>query len=337
MNKFEKEILESELGLNTSAIATKEEADEKENDEALEIEGENDGAADDVAAESPIGEQLMIDEALLAYVPESVAVTSTMEKIAALENATVVKLGVTDAVLKKYGLDKPQKLLSYEFTASANGTTYFLRNRFWFSGITERGTFYLHPDVEISQDGKTYLPLKSLDYILEVGLSSLPFMYWDKIDWVEEYYFHINIMLMEKMEIQTPEGTIVFDFVIGKDDVEKITATKDGESRGISISQFKELYRHMLYGTLFDEAERTREELNALASDQSKLQLSYRVKTKPTGKTTGIDNTYSFYALSETESYLTINGGGEFYVLTGHVATTVDYALRLWNGQLIGE
>ena len=277
----------------------------------------------------------MIDEELLAYVPESTAVTSTMEKLASLENAAVVKLGVTDKALADRGLDKPKKLLSYDFTVTENGKTYQLRNRFWFSAMTERGTYYVYPEVEISEDGKLFLPLGALDFILEVSPASLPFMTWDKIDWVEEYYFHINIMLMEQMEIDTPEGKITFAFTVGKDDVEKIAATMNGETRNINLRQYKELYRHMLYGVLFDEAWKTREELDALAANKDKWQLSFRVKTKSTDKTDGIDNTYAFYKLGDSESYLTINGGGDFYVLTTSVNTIIDYTMKLWRGENI--
>ncbi len=279
----------------------------------------------------------MVDESLSAYVPESSAVTLTMEKLVSLDNAVVVKLGVTDKALAQYGLDMPQKLLSYEFTAVENGKTFYLKNRFWFSPITERGTHYVFAQVEFSEDGESYVPFAPLDYILEVGLASLPFMSWNKIDWVEQHYFHINIMLMDTLEIDIPEGKITFDFEIGANDVEKITATMGGERRGVSVTQFKELYRHMLYGVLFDETGKTREELSELVNNKDKWQLSYRVKTKSTDKTPGLDNTYAFYQLGESSSYLTINGGGEFYVLTNSVNTIRDYAMKLWNGETLVE
>lgn len=279
----------------------------------------------------------MIDEAFAAYIPESTAVTTTMEKLAMLKNATVVKLGATDSALAKYGLDKPEKLLSYDFKSVTSGATYYLKNRFWFSPVTERGTYYVFADCEVSEDGKKYLPLTALDYILEVGAADLSFLTWNKIDWVETYYFHINIMLMETLSVDTPSGKITFDFEIGKDDVEKITATMNGEARDINVAQFKELYRHMLYGVLFGEAERSEDELQRLTENKDKWQLSYRVKTKATDKTSGIDNTYSFYQLGESNSYLTINGAGEFYVLTNSVNTTADYAMRLWRGEKIVE
>lgn len=277
----------------------------------------------------------MVEETLLAYVPESVAVTATMEKLANLENARVVKLGVTDKALANCGLDRPQKLLSYDFTVVEGGKTYRLQNRFWFSEMTERGTYFVYPEVKICEDGKTFLPLLALDYILELSPASLPFMTWDKIDWVEEYYFHINIMLLEQMEIDTPMGKITLDFTVGENDVEKVVATMDGQSKRISVSQFKVLYSHMLYGVLFDETGKTPKELEALTKDKDKWQMSYRVKTKKTDKTSGIDNVYSFYKLGDSESYLTINGGGEFYVLTTSVNTTIDYAMKLWRGEMI--
>jgi len=279
----------------------------------------------------------MIDESLAAYIPESSAVTLTMEKLSALENASVVKLGVTDKALAEYGLDRPRTLLSYDFKSVSGNKTYYIKNRIWFSGETERGTHYVFSDSEISEDGKTYIPLMALDFILEVSRADLLFLNWGKVDWVEAYYFHINIMLMDTLEIDTPKGKMIFDFEIGRDDVEKITATMNGEARGINVRQFKELYRHMLYGVLFGEAERSEEELRALTENKDKWQLTYRVKTVATDKTSGIDNTYSFYQLGESESYLTVNGEGEFYVLTNSVDTTVDYAMKLWNGENIVE
>ncbi len=279
----------------------------------------------------------MIDEDLLAYVPESTAVTMTMEKLGALENAKVVKLGISDKAVMDYGLDKPKTLLSYDFKSVTNAGTYYLKNRFWFSEETELGSYYVMAECEISKDGKTYMPLEALDYILEVGAASLPFLTWNTIDWVEPYYFHINILLMDTVEIETPEGKMVLTFDIGKDDVERIVATMNGETRTIDVRQFKELYRHMLYGSLFGQAEKSEEELQALVADADKWQLSYRVKTKKTDKTEGIDNVYSFYQLGESNSYLTINGGGEFYVLTKEVTKTVEYAKMLWNGEKIVE
>ena len=277
----------------------------------------------------------MIDQELLAYVPESSAVTSTMEKLIMLENAKVVKLGVNDKVLTSYGLDKPETLLSYDFTSRTEKATLYLRNRYWFSPITERGTHYVYAEVEVSEDGETYLPMNAYDYVLEVGLASLSFLSWNKIDWVEAYYFHINIMLMESMEVITPEGKILFDFEIGKDDVEKITATMNGEKRSINIDEYKKMYRNMLFGVLFDETDKTEQELREIVEDENKLQLSYRVKTKKTDKTEGVDNTYSFYNLGESRSYLTINGGGEFYVLSNDVLKTAEDAMKLWRGEPI--
>ncbi|MBO5305260.1 MAG: DUF4340 domain-containing protein [Clostridia bacterium] len=110
----------------------------------------------------------MIDEALAAYIPESSAVTSTLQLLASLENASVVKLGVTSKALSDYGLDQPKTLLSFDFKTAVSGKTYYMKNRFWFSEMTERGTYYAFADCEISEDGKTYLPMMSLDYILEI-------------------------------------------------------------------------------------------------------------------------------------------------------------------------
>jgi hypothetical protein len=275
----------------------------------------------------------MTEESLSAYVPESSAVTTTMEKLISLKSAKVAKLGVTDGVLVEYGLDKPQKMLSYDFTVVEKDGTGHFKYRYWFSDQTERGTYYVFAEAESSKDGKDYVPMASFNYILEVGRDALTFLDWDKIDWVEAYYFHINIMLMESMEISSPQGDMVFRFDIGEKDVERITATMNGQTRNINIKDFKVMYRNMLFGVLFDETGLSKDEMKALTEDESKWQLSFRVKTKKTDKTEGVDNTYSFYNLGESRSYLTINGGGEFYVLTNSVNKIGEDAAKLWNGE----
>lgn len=276
----------------------------------------------------------MIEESLAAYVPESNSVTSTMQKLIELEKAKVVKLGVTDKALADCGLNKPETLLSYDFEARSGNQMLRLSTRIWFSSLTERGTHYAYVEAEIT-DGVSRMPVTAFDYILEIDVSALPFLSWGKIDWVEIYYFHINIMLLEQVEITLPTGTMTLDFKVGEDDVERIVATLNGESKDINVAEFKKIYIQMLYGVLFDEADKTDEELEALVKDESKHQLSYRVKTRKTDKTEGIDNTYSFYYLAETDSYLTINGGGEFYVLSNAVKQLAADAVKLWEGVVI--
>lgn len=281
----------------------------------------------------------MLDDRLACFMPNSDSVTTTMSNFASMENAKVVKLGATDAVRKQYGLDKPAKLLTYDFvlTDSKTGEKTYLRYFYWFSNITEQGTYYAVVDAQTSTDNENFYSASAkYDYILEIGRSMIPMMEWNAIDWVEAYYFHRPIMLIDRIEFETPDGTIVFRLTAGKDDIERITATMNGETRDVDIKQFKNLYRNMLYGVLFDKTGKTDEELAAVVADPARKQLSYRVVTS----LKSLDYTYTFYNLAESRSYITIHdnigdvgGGGDFFVLTNDVMKTVRDAKNVFDGK----
>lgn len=258
----------------------------------------------------------MIDEALKSYIPNSSAVTDTMLGIANPKTATVVKLGVNEGSLKKYGLDQPKKILSFEFKAKSGNITYLLKNQILFSEMTENRTHYLTAIVQMSEDGgKTYYQVPAFDMILEMDRSELPFMDWGEIDWVERYYFHRNIMVVESVEITTPDMTYLLSLYADEDDVQRVTATFGGKTVDVDVDQFKIYYRNLLYGNLYDSTGLSDEQHKAITDKTENFQYSYRIKTK----VNDLDNTYAFYRLSETKSYLTIDGGGEFYVLTSDV------------------
>lgn len=271
----------------------------------------------------------MMDEALRSYIPNTVAVTDTMLGIAQPKTATVVKLGVNEGALKQYGLDTPKKILSFEFKAQSGTDVYWLKNQILFSEMTENRTHYLTARVQMSEDGgKTYYQVPAFDMILEMDRSELPFMDWSEIDWVERYYFHRNIMVVDSIEVTTPTTTYLLKLIADEDDVQKVTATFGGKSVDIDVDEFKVYYRNLLYGNLYDSTGLSSEEHAAITEKTDAFQYSYRIKTK----VNDLDNTYAFYRLSETKSYLTIDGGGEFYVLSSFVNKYVSDIANLVAG-----
>lgn len=258
----------------------------------------------------------MMDDALKSYIPNSSAVADTMLGIAQPTTATVVKLGVNEGALKQYGLDQPQKILSFDFIARSGNETYLMRNRILFSKMTDNRTHYLTSLVYMSKDGgENYYQVPAFDMILEIDRSQLPFMDWGEIDWVERYYFHRNIMVVESVEITTPDMTYLLSLYADEEDVQRITATFGGKTVDVDVDEFKIYYRNLLYGNLYDSTGLSDEEHKAITDKAENFQYSYRIKTK----VNDLDNTYAFYHLSETKSYITIDGGGEFYVLTSDV------------------
>ncbi len=275
----------------------------------------------------------MLDEDMGEYTPNSDAVTTTMNSFATMEHASVVKLGASEKVRAEYGLDKPRSLITYDFVltdASTLAKTY-LRYYYWFSDMTERGTYYAVADMQVSEDGETYIDSLMFDYILELDRAMAPFLEWNKIDFVEKYYFHRNIMIIDEMEFSTPDYHISFKLTAGKDDIERIAATMNGETREIDIKQFKVLYRNMLFDVLYDETGKSDAEQKAIVADHSRHQFTYRVKTS----LNKLDTTYSFYHLAEARSYITIEGGGDFFVMSSAVKKNAEDVLKLWNGETL--
>ncbi len=271
----------------------------------------------------------MTDEDMFNYVPNTTAVTDTMYGIAQPTSAKVVRLGVNDAALAEFGLDKPQRLVQYEFKPVESNEKYMIKTLINVGGMTERRTHYVTSAVYLSQDGgETYIRHPGFDMILEIDRSNLPFMNWGAIDWVETYYFHRNIMTMETMEFTTPEKTYLFSFDADEDDIKRVTARVDGRTIDINVNEFKIYYRNLLFGNLYDSTGLSDEQHKAIVENEDNFRFSYRVKTN----LNKLDDTYAFYTMSDTKAYLTIDGGGEFYVLSSYVDKYVSDLEDLING-----
>lgn len=287
----------------------------------------------------------MTDPDLFGYVPNSNAVAETMLNFAQMTGATVAKLGVDAETLAAYGLDKPAKSLYYEFEAASGGSKYLMKNLLLFSALTENGTYYATSTVIVSRDGgKTYSPMNGFDYVVEMPREILPMMDWTSVDWVENYYFHRNIMTIDSVECVVNGKTILFTLEHGwpkgtpaasmtdqNKDVMRVVATMDGESREIPVKQFKNLTRNLMYGVLYSTADKTPAELEAIYNDPSKFQFSYRIRTN----VNHLDNTYAYHYLNEMTSYLTIDGKGEFTVMSFFVKKYAADVMALWNGETI--
>ncbi len=271
----------------------------------------------------------MTNPELFNYIPNTSAVTDTMLGIADPTTAKVVKLGVTDAVLKEYGLDKPQKVIQYDFIPDESTPNYVIRTLISIGPMTDERTHYVTSAVSLSEDGgNEFIRHPGFDMILEIGRSNLPFMGYGKIDWVERYYFHRNIMTVESMEFNTGDANYIVTFEADEDDIRKVTINKDGKRVNVDVKEFKIYYRNLLYGSLYDATDLTDEEHKALIANENNFRFSYRVKTK----INKLDNTYAFYRLSDTKSYVTIDGGGEFFVLSSFVEKYISDIEDLYNG-----
>ncbi len=276
----------------------------------------------------------MLDPDLQSYTPSSEAVYSTMEKFLEMEYVGVKKLGVTAEALAEYGLDKPAKMLYYEFhDVDENGDPFYVKHYISISAMTEVGTYYVTSSVQGSSDNETFYPLPAYDHIVEVDRAMLPFMTWDPVKWVEPGYFQLYIATCDTLQMTSPDYDLTFEVVPDKynseGEVEDVKAYLDSQSgkKELDINNFKTLLMNMVGGRLFGKTHITDEEKAAIIADPDRHLLTFTV-TYNSGNT----KTCSFYWLSDGRALLTVNGKGEFYVLSSAVEKIRQDAIDVANG-----
>jgi hypothetical protein len=84
----------------------------------------------------------------------------------------------------------------------------------------------------------------------------------------------------------------------------------------------------MQYGKLFGSTQMSDEEIAAVIADESRHVLSWSMSTT----VTGIERTYDYYWLDENRTLVTVNGVGEFYVLSSAVEKLISDARDVASG-----
>ena len=273
---------------------------------------------------------IMADEAYSGYTPSADAVYTVMYNFLEMQYKQLITVDATADDLAKYGLDKPIKSLYYEFTETDTsiGVTYHVKNYVFFSKMTENGTHYVTSSVYVSKDNKqNYIKWPAYNQIVEIDRSLLPFLEWETLDWVERDYFRLAIDLCDKITFTTDDYKVTFDIVPVGDDVEAYLVTDKGNQK-LAINNFKTLYLNMQYGKLFGSTQMSEEEIAAITADKSRHVLSWSMNTT----VTGIERTYDYYWLDENRTLVTVNGVGEFYVLTSAVEKLISDARDVANG-----
>lgn len=274
---------------------------------------------------------VMADDAYSGYTPSPDAVYTVMYNFLEMEYKNLLCVDATDEDLVKYGLDRPVKSLYFEFaeTDSTTGVTYHAKNYVFFSALTENGTHYVTSNVYVSNDNKqNYVKWPAYNQIVEIDRSLLPFMEWETLDWVERDYFRLAIDLCDTLSFSTSDYDITFDIVPVGDDVEAYVLGENGEKQKLAINNFKTLYLNMQYGKFFGSTHMSEEEFEKITADTSRHVLSWSMKTT----VTGIERTYDYYWLDENRTLVTVNGVGEFYVLTSAVEKLIGDASDVANG-----
>ncbi len=227
------------------------------------------------------------------------------------------KLGAAAEDFAAVGLDQPAHEIVFEY----EGQTF----RLTFSARTEDGTYYvcssLYPNVigVCSAEDHAYL-----EYSL--------------IDWIDPYVYQEYITNIRQLSVSTDTVQASFRLTHDKDANDKpilnVTVNEKEGLREDYIPSFREYYKSLLAVSIQDYysadiyATMTQAEMEAYAADPANAYMTFTAKTL-----SGEETVYRFYPYSTRHSLVTVDGVGEFYVLTDLVKKIENDTLRILNGE----
>ena len=150
------------------------------------------------------------------YVADDAAIDGCLQSFYMLSPKRVVKLGVTEEVLKEYGLDEPEYVIYFKFQSE-------IEHLIFISEETEDGTRYMTSGI--------------YDFIVEVDRSQLSFLGFTEDDWVNDMYFSMNLAWATKVEIES--NGVVYTFLLDNslsDSVSNKNCSEDAKKKGTITS-----------------------------------------------------------------------------------------------------
>lgn len=252
------------------------------------------------------------------YYPNTTAYYELLYSYMYLAGDSCYKLGATAEDFEKTGLKNPETTITFVY----NKAKYELH----FSEKTENDTYYaysnLYPNV-----------------IAECNAESFRYLEYGLIDWIDEYVFQQYVTNISELTISTDKVSATYDLLhsFASDGDQILDVKVDGEQfSDDQVANFRQYYKSFLaiavqdYYVNDEYCKLTEEEMNALISDKDNAYMTFSYTTLG-GETTEL----SFFMYSTRHSVVTINGVGEFYVLTDVVKKLENDTVRILNGETV--
>jgi len=222
-------------------------------------------------------------------------------KIATLTSDTIVDYGITTSgnpdtlkteKLAKYGLDKPDKHISYEL--------YGVKSDLYFSKMDENGYYYCYSVISGQYNGKQVNICT--DVIAAISAVDAPWLNWDILDYLDHSLVSMYIDSIDTLTISFKNKDYVFNLIKG-DDGKLAKVTYEGKE--IDLPNFRRLYVSILsiyiHGEYGDVENTPTEEMIIDIKGSSKNQE------------------IRFYRVTTSKAYYTVNGEGKYYVLVENI------------------
>ncbi|MCI8386948.1 MAG: DUF4340 domain-containing protein [Clostridiales bacterium] len=257
---------------------------------------------DERAAEAAMSAYKMLAPA--NYTVNSTNYSVALEALTSFQGTSTLVYDPTEDELKEYGLLEPAYTLSYEYQG--------IQQMIVFSEKNESGNYY------------AYSLLFNL--ITEVDGSSLAWLDWDIIKWVDQPIFMMNINDVETITVESDTAKRVFDLV---GEGQELVVTERDTKFQPEVKNFRQFYKTLLSVYMQDYVGLTEEQIEAL-DDSKDLYMTLTIETRA-----GVKHEYKFYPYSTRRSYYTVNGKGEFYVLRDMVTKIITDAEKVMTNTVI--
>lgn len=185
------------------------------------------------------------------------------------------------------------------------------------------------------QPNDTYNVVSSLfpEKIVAVPASSCTYLEKDLLAWLEKYPFQQWIITVSAMEIHGAGADVKFDLTHGKDEAGNNTLDVQCSTGkfipNADVVNFRQFFRTLLSVKIEDYVPLSEDEIAALTADEKNCLLTFTITNL-----SGEDTVYKFYPYSGSgrRALMTVNGYGEFYVLTDLIEKIASDANKVLAG-----
>lgn len=239
-----------------------------------------------------------------------------VQKVAVLMGDSVVDYGITskqgdpDKLIKekleKYGLDKPEKHVSFVLKGR--------KQDIYFSHLNENGKYYCYSVISVEKDGE--VEKLCWDIIAEVSLETAPWLSWDHLDFLEQSLVSMMINTIDTITLTFDEKDYIFN--LEKNNEGKVSrVTIDGKE--VDLKNFRYLYQWVISINLKGEYN----EGDGIPSEVFKIKINSKTKSPE----------LIFYRVTTSKAYYTIDGQGSNYVMMDSINTVKDNLKLLLEGK----
>ncbi len=222
-------------------------------------------------------------------------------------------------IAEKYGLGSPAYDIYYKYRTAEGPVIDVLVS------ISEK---------QRGEDGVEFYYVAShmFDTIARMNASSLTFLDWTLMDYLDKPIFSVNIDKVSRITLTSAEKKYDFELTGTGDGLAAVETangrtTFKGDDKDVGVNHgirnFRKFYQTLLSINREDFTEEPAEGERALLLT---VEISFR---------NGTSRTYRFYSYSERRCFMTVNDRGEFYVMRSMVRKLVSDAEKLLNYETV--